>query len=526
MPAPFDPATARTTLFSALLRAAGRHGPGKIVLEDAERQKLGYGQLILAAMVLGGRIAAMTRRREAVGVLLPSANGMAVTLFALNAFGRVAALLNFTSGLRNLQSAVHTAQVSTILTSRRFVDIAKLEDVVAGLADTEIAPGGKLRIVYLDDLRQQLTLLDKIKGALRSRFAVKAHRRHALSPDEPAVILFTSGTEGAPKGVALSSTNLIANASQIYAHADGYFSAADTAFNPLPMFHSFGLTAATLMPLLNGMKTVLYPSPLHYKQVTKLIAATRPTILFSTDTFLQGYKRAAETGELDSIRYVVAGAEPVKEATRRAWSTSGAVVLEGYGVTECSPVVACHLPTTLDIAGVGPLIPGVEARLEPVAGIDAGGRLMVRGANVMAGYILPSAPGVLVPPRDGWHDTGDIVAVDRDVLRIVGRAKRFAKIGGEMISLAAVEHLATAVWPESQCVVVAVADERKGEQLVLVTSEPTADRSAILAAARREGMTELAVPRTILVVPSIPVLGSGKVDLAATQRLVHDRLAA
>ena len=525
MPAPFRPQDAETTLFGALLAAARKHGRDKIVLEDAERQKLTFGRLILGSLVLGDRITRGTRRGEAVGVLLPNANGMAVTIFALSAFGRVAALLNFTSGLRNLQSAVKTAPLTTVLTSRRFVELAKLEDVVAGLAETEVAPGKKLKIVYLEDVRAQISLLDKVRGLIRSRRAASFHKGLARRPSETAVILFTSGTEGVPKGVALTNANLVANATQIFAHADGYFTAADVSFNPLPMFHSFGLTAATLMPLLNGMKVVLYPSPLHYKQVTKLIRSTRPTILFSTDTFLQGYMRSAEAGDLDSIRFVVAGAERVKHATRVAWGKTGACVLEGYGVTECSPVIACHLPTTIPAGGVGPLIPGVEARLETVNGIERGGRLFIRGANVMAGYLLPSAPGVLVPPPGGWHDTGDIVALDDGMVTILGRAKRFAKIGGEMISLAAVESLASGVWPESQHVVVAVADERKGEQLVLVTDHAGADRAELLSAARSEGMTELAVPRSIVAVPAIPVLGSGKVDLAATQRLVQDRRA-
>lgn len=521
MPKPFDPARARVTIFDALVAAAHRHGKNKVVLEDAERQPLTYGRLILASLVLGEAITRGSAPGEPIGVLLPNANGMVVTLFGLNAFGRTAVLLNFTAGLRNLQSAVKTAPIRTLITSRRFVDLAKLGDVVAGLAETETVPGHKLRVVYLEDVRKRISPFAKLRGALRAIRARRFHHRHAQRPEQPAVILFTSGTEGAPKGVALSNTNLVSNARQIYAHADGFFSPADTVLNPLPMFHSFGLTAAALMPILSGMKVVLYPSPLHYKQVVKLMSATRPTVLFATDTFLQGYKRAAEPGELDSIRYVIAGAERVKDATRAAWSNTGATVLEGYGVTECSPVVACNLPPRNTPGSVGLLLPGVETRLEPVSGIDGGGRLLVRGPNVMAGYMLHSAPGVLVPPRDGWHDTGDIVSIDDGLVRILGRAKRFAKIGGEMVSLAAVEAMASTVWPDAQHVVVAVSDERKGEQLVLVTDHKEADRSALVAAARSEGMTELYVPRSILVVPAIPVLGSGKVDLSSTQQLVN-----
>jgi acyl-[acyl-carrier-protein]-phospholipid O-acyltransferase/long-chain-fatty-acid--[acyl-carrier-protein] ligase len=352
--------------------------------------------------------------------------------------------------------------------------------------------------------------------------ARRVHRRHALAADQPAVVLFTSGTEGVPKGVVLSNTNLVANARQIFTHADGVLSPADTVVNPLPMFHSFGLTAATLMPILNGMKTTLYPSPLHYKEVPAIVASTRSTVLFSTDTFLQGYARMAKADELKSLRYIIAGAERVKDTTREAYARHGTTIMEGYGATECSPVISCNLPHRTKAGSVGPLLPGIEARLEPVTGIDEGGRLLVKGPNVMAGYIFADKPGVLVPPAGGWHDTGDIVDIDaQGLVTIKGRAKRFAKIGGEMISLAAVEGMVAKLWPGNNHVVMNVPDVRKGEQLVLVTDRPGADRSTLLAAAKNEGFSELWMPRHILVVDAIPVLASGKVDFMATNEMVN-----
>lgn len=527
----FNPTRAETSLFSALLEAARRHGRGKPIIEDAERQPLSYGRLILGSLVLGAKFRALSRPGEAVGVLLPNVNGLAVTIFGLNAFGRVAALLNFTAGLNNITSAVHTAQVATVLTSRRFVKMASLQALVEGLAKVETAAGTKLRLIYLEDLRKEIGARDKLVGLVRSKMAARVHARYRVRPDKPAVILFTSGTEGAPKGVVLTNANLVANASQIWAHADGMLTAQDTAFNPLPMFHSFGLTAGTLTGLFNGMKVVLYPSPLHYKQVPKLIAATRSTVLFATDTFLQGYARSADRGELASIRYVIAGAEKVKESTRELWArqsgNADAVLLEGYGATECSPVLACNLPAINQAGSVGRLLPGIEAKLEPVEGIPGAGRLMVRGPNVMAGYMLSSTPGVIHPPAGGWHDTGDIVSLENGMVTIRGRAKRFAKIGGEMISLAAVETMTAQIWPESQHVALSAPDARKGEQLILVTDKRDADKAQLLVAARTLGFPELWVPKLLLVVASIPVLGSGKVDLPATYEMVrHGRLAA
>ncbi len=521
MPAPFDPRSSRTTIFAAFLEAARRHGKAREIIEDAERTPLTYGRLTIASLVLGARVAALAPRGGVVGVLLPSVTGLAVTVLGLNAFGRVAALLNFTAGVKNLRSALSTGRIGTIVTSRRFIDTAKLDDVVAALAEETAQDGTKVRIVYLEDVRREIGWRDKLQGAVRAALAPRVHRRFGLGPDDPAVMLFTSGTEGAPKAVVLTNANLVANARQIAAHATGALGPSDIIMNPLPMFHSFGLTAATLMPLLSGMKVVLYPSPLHYKQVPALISATKATVLFATDTFLQGYARAAEADQLASVRYVIAGAERVKEQTRQMWSRFGATILEGYGATECAPVIACMLPGDMKAGSVGRALPGMDLKLVPVEGISEGGRLAVRGANVMAGYRLAENPDVLVQPPDGWHDTGDIVEIDADgFITIKGRAKRFAKIGGEMVSLAAVESMVSGLWPGVNHVVVSLPDVRKGEQLVLVTEKPDADRAALHAKAKAEGFAELWLPRAVLVVGAIPVLGSGKIDYTATLEMV------
>lgn len=518
----FDEREARSTLFAALLRAASQFGMSKEIIVDADGQRLSYRRLIQSSLVLGSKLKALTRPRSNVGVLLPNAAGAVATLFALNAYGRVVALLNFTSGARNLASALKTGPIETLITSRRFIDSAKLTDVVTALADVQPLPGKPLKIVYLEDVRASIGSFDRMAGAAKALIAGAVHRRHAMDADEPGVILFTSGTEDAPKGVVLTNANLVANAKQILAHAGRMLTSDDMVFNPLPMFHSFGLTAALIMPLLGGMRVVLYPSPLHYKQVARSIRANQATVLFATDTFLQGYARAAADGDLASLRYVIAGAERVKEQTRGLWQNSNAMILEGYGATECSPVVACNLPASNRPGSVGPLLPGIAAQLIPVDGIDEGGRLRVKGANVMAGYLLAGMPGVLHPPQGGWHDTGDIVTIDEArMVTIRGRARRFAKIGGEMVSLAAVEAVASALWPDWQHVIVALPDDRKGEQLVLVTDKPDADTQELQAYARAHGMPELWVPRVLLVVASIPVLGSGKVDLPATIAMVR-----
>jgi len=522
----FDHQLTETTLFAALLHQAKHQGKKSSAIEDADGQTLSYGRLILGARVLGRKIDALAQPGERIGVLLPNAAGLVVTLFGLNAFGRTAGLLNFTAGSRNVAAAIQTGPLPVVLTSRRFIKLANLEPLIEALEKVEVTPGRRVAIHYLEDVRETISLTDKLSAIVSSPRALAQHKQRAMTPDDIAVVLFTSGTEGAPKGVALTNRNLMANATQIYRHADGMLTPKDIVLNPLPMFHSFGLTAATLMPLLNGLKVVLYPSPLHYKEIPKFIKKTEASIVFATDTFLQGYGRAATNDDLKSVRFVIAGAERVKDQTRERWRQVGTEILEGYGATECSPVIACNLPNANRTTSVGQILPGIETRIEPVAGIAEGGRLFVRGPNIMAGYIFHHAPGALSPPHEGWHDTGDIVTQDDRFLTITGRAKRFAKIGGEMVSLAAVETAIAELWQDHNHVVVSVADERKGEQMVLVSTCPDATRQAVSAHLRAKGLPELWAPKSTLVVDEIPVLGTGKVDFSATHNLVSARLAA
>jgi acyl-[acyl-carrier-protein]-phospholipid O-acyltransferase / long-chain-fatty-acid--[acyl-carrier-protein] ligase len=511
--AEFDIARTRKSLFGALLDARDQFGKNKVALEDLERQPITFGRLALGSLVLGRKLAGLTKERETVGVLLPNVQAIVVTLFGLNAFGRVPAFLNFTAGIKNLKAACEIAGIRTIVTSRRFVEQGKLDEIVTTLGEGR-------QILWLEDVRGTLTSLDKLRGVLDSWMAHRVHAQAKVSPDDPAVVLFTSGTEGTPKGVVLSNANLVANAYQVKALAGDILTPDDVFFDPLPIFHSFGLTAGLLTAVLNGMKSVLYPSPLHYRQIPKLIAGTRATFMLGTDTFLQGYARAAGENDLASVRYVIAGAERVKDETRALWAKHGAVILEGYGATECSPVISVSLPDRNRPGSVGPFLPAIEWRLDPVEGIHEGGRLHVRGPNVMKGYLDPERPGEVIPPSDGWHDTGDIVTVDDEIVTIRGRAKRFAKIGGEMESFAAIETMIQGLWPDFGHVVVALPDPRKGEQLVLVTDKPDADRDVLLAHAREEGFPELWVPKAILV-SGIPVLGSGKVDYAATVEMAR-----
>ena len=250
----------------------------------------------------------------------------------------------------------------------------------------------------------------------------------------------------------------------------------------MPLFHSFGLSGAFLLPLLGGVKVFLYPSPLHYKIVPVMVYETDATILFGTDTFLSGYARMAHPYDFYSIRYVIAGAEKVKKATRQMWSDKfGIRIFEGYGATETAPVLAVNTAMHCKAGSVGRLMPSIEHRLGASARASRkAGVSFVKGPNVMLGYIMADQPGVLQPVEDGWYDTGDIVTIDDDgFVEIIGRVKRFAKIAGEMISLTAVEAHVNTTWPDLSHAVVAVPDDKKGERLVLVTEHDEPDRSRI-----------------------------------------------
>ena len=512
MPREFAAREGDKAVFDALIEARDRFGD-KEILEDQDRKPLTYTGLIRAAFVLGRKIAAMTEPGERVGVLLPSSAGVCVTFYGLHAFGRTPVMLNFTSGARNVKAAIKAAGVNKVLSAKRFVDQAKLEDLTDAIETVA-------EVVWLDDVRKTIGLGDKVFGLMAGLFPKQF--RTPVKPDDAGVILFTSGSFGAPKGVFLSQSNLVANCAQVAQHID--LNPNWVVFNPLPTFHCFGLTGGVLLPMLTGMKAFQYPSPLHAKQIVELLPEVKASIVFATDTFLNQWARVAGPDDFRTLEFVVAGAEKVRDETYHLFNTKfrGLKLLEGYGATEAAPVVAVNHPDRNRPGTVGQMLPGMEWRVEPVPGIPEGGRLYLRGPNVMAGYLSPDDPETVEPLEGGWHDTGDIVDVDEDdYVAILGRAKRFAKIGGEMVSLTAVEGLASAVWPESRHAVVAVPDTRKGERLVLVTDRTDADVARLAAWAKDHGAPELAVPKKIMRVPEVPVLGSGKTDYVSIQRMAE-----
>lgn len=516
-PSRFTGPRADESLYSRFLEAVTRFGRKRVMLEDIRQPHYSYGELLKITLALGRLVSKITRPDEHVGVLMPNLASTVCLVLGMNAYRRVPAMLNYTAGVQSLFDACTAARVKTVVTSRQFLKTAELEQHAASMEK-------QVRLAYLEDLRAGFGWLDK---AWLMGYAMRFPARAAYpgNADSEAVVLFTSGSEGKPKGVALSNRALLANVDQICAAID--FSAEEKFFNALPIFHSFGLTAGVLLPLLSGVSNMLYTTPLHYKQIPELIRTRSSTVLFGTSTFFGNYARQAAPEDFRSLRIVVAGAEKLTATVRETWRKQfGIELMEGYGTTETAPVLAVNPPNDIRPGSVGKLLPGVEARVIPVPGIARGGILHVRGPNLMLGYYRAECPGVLETPASelgsGWYNTGDVVEIDADgYVRLVGRMKRFAKVAGEMISLETVELIASQAAPMHSHAAATVEDEQRGEAIMLFTTDPALSRERMLTAARDLGQPEIAVPRRMEYIEALPILGTGKVDYVSLQAMAR-----
>ena len=509
-------ARAGRTLFEAFLDAVALHGRSRLMIEDQSEEPRTYGFLLKASLAIGRWSQRHTAPGENVGVLLPNVIMTVCTLLGLSAAGRVPALFNYTAGALGAQSAAVAAGVRTVITSRRFVQQAKLELLLAALGDRTV--------LYLEDIRAGFGWLDRLWLLGFALWLPRLAMARRASVD-PAAVLFTSGSEDRPKGVVLSHDALIANVVQMRAVFD--FSPEDKILNPLPVYHAYSFTAGMLLPLITGTRVFLYISPLRYRAIPEIAYRRDCTVLFGTSTFLSYYARNAAPADFRRMRYVISGGEKLAPEVARLWLEKfGLRIYEGYGCTEAAPVIALATTESHRRGTVGRFLPGVEHRLQPVEGIEAGGVLHIRGPNLMLGYYRYAVPGVIEPPKsvmgEGWYDTGDVVEVDSDgLVKISGRMKRFAKIAGEMVSLDVIEQVARKASPEHQHAAILWQGDSGGESTVLFTTDGSLTRTQLAEAAKALGTHDLSGARRGVAVPEIPRRANGKTDYVGLRALVH-----
>jgi acyl-[acyl-carrier-protein]-phospholipid O-acyltransferase/long-chain-fatty-acid--[acyl-carrier-protein] ligase len=502
------------TILGEIVETARRF-PSATVLQDVSRKKLTLRRLLAGAAAIAEQWRQLLPpgAGERVGVLLPNSNAVPATLLSLWSISKVPAIFNFSTGVPTMLACAQLAGVKHIITSKTFLERARLN--LQPMADAGI------RIICLEDVRARISRPRQWRALGRAVF----HPQSLVGTqqrDATAVILFTSGSEGPPKGVELTHTNLISNIRQMLAVLD--VMDCDRMFNALPLFHSFGLLGL-LLGLTRGIFVFLYPSPLHYRIIPSLFYDLDCTIFFGTNTFLNGYARKAHAYDFRSLRMLIAGAEKLQETTANTWARQlGVRVLEGYGATECSPAITINTLLSPRFGSAGRFLPGIQHRFEPVEGVAEGGRLWVRGPNIMRGYLNPE-PNARFQEQGGWYDTGDIARIDEDgFLYILGRLKRFAKVSGEMVSLTAAEEALAGAFPQYgvrfQIAVLSRPDSERGEALIAVSNEPKLNLEEVRAAIRARGLGNLYVPREVKYLRDIPKLGTGKVNHRELQRLI------
>jgi acyl-[acyl-carrier-protein]-phospholipid O-acyltransferase/long-chain-fatty-acid--[acyl-carrier-protein] ligase len=512
-----------------------RRVPFRFCMADSGGRTLRYGQACIGAMALSRALRRVCPGEERVGILLPTSVPAALVNIALTMLGKCPVNLNFTASREAQERAVQKCGIRHVITSRLFLEKLGMEP--------------PLGAIMLEDLAPAVTRRDRLAALLGFgllphrllRWLVREDRRRTVW--STATVIFSSGSTGDPKGVMLSHANIHANIEGLFQTLD--MRADDSVLGVLPFFHSFGLTATLWLPLTSGLGAVYHPNPLDFKAVGDLAARYRPTVFTATPTFLLGYLRKCEREQFASFRYVVVAAEKLRERLATAFREKfGIEPLEGYGCTELSPTVAINRPdvvspklrqTGLKPGTIGHPLPGVAVRIvDPDSGepLPPGrdGLLLVKGANVMQGYIGDEARTREVM-RDGWYVTGDLASVDNDgFITIRDRLSRFSKIGGEMVPHVRIEediHTVLGVKGELVCVVTAVPDERKGEALA-VLFKGDLDVASVRAGLAQSGLPNLWIPKPdyFFGISDIPVLGTGKLDLRRIKDLARERAAA
>jgi len=495
-------------------------------MADTMGTVLSYGRTLVGGMLLSQRLEQRCSREAMVGVLLPASVAGALVNIAVLLAGKVPVNLNFTAGRDAMESALAECGIKTIITSRLFLSRAKLDK--------------REGMVFVEELRKEIGRFDKLLCFFRAFLLPSAcltrHYRNQKN-DDLATVIFSSGSTGAPKGVMLSHHNILANVEGIAQVIQ--FASRDCMMGILPLFHSFGFTGTLWLPLLAGFGVVYHPNPTDAKTIGETVQKYRATLLISTPTFYGGYIRRCTREEFATLRYVIAGAEKLREQIATSFQEKfGVPILEGYGCTEVAPVVSVNLPDVVfdnqtqignKPGTVGHPIPGVVVKVvnpETFEPLTCGeeGLLLVKGPNVMLGYLnQPSLTKEVI--RDGWYVTGDIAAVDEDgFIRITDRLSRFSKIGGEMVPHVKVEEVINGILGSVASIVTAVPDSQRGEKLIALYCENGMSKEDLWQRLNESDLPKLWIPKRddLFAIDSLPVLGSGKIDLKAAKSLAQE----
>jgi acyl-[acyl-carrier-protein]-phospholipid O-acyltransferase/long-chain-fatty-acid--[acyl-carrier-protein] ligase len=517
----------------SFVRTAKRH-PMRFLMADGRTPRVSFGSALNKTVFLAQRLKRQVGTQSMVGMLLPPSVGAALTNYALMLLGRVPVNLNYTSSSEVIASCAAQCGVDVVITSKAFVE--RFPNL--------IIPG---RTLFLEDALSAPRMIEKLRALATAWLVPSALLRRALGglrtrvkgqpeADQLATVIFSSGSTGDPKGVMLSHANVLSNIQQVSQvfMLDG----GDKILGILPFFHSFGFMAALWMPAVNGFGVVYHPNPLDAQAIGELVAKYRVTFLIATPTFLQAYMRRCTPESFGSLEYVLVGAEKLPERLALAFEdTFGIRPLEGYGCTECSPVVTVNgrdfrAPGFRQVAGrrgkIGHPLPGVSVR---IVDLDTGlpvtpgtaGMLLVKGQNVMQGYLgKPEKTAEVL--QDGWYTTGDVALMEEDgFLTITDRLSRFSKIGGEMVPHIKIEdklHELAGV-TEQTFAVTSLPDEKKGERIAVLTTLTAGPLAEVLAKLPQCDLPSLWKPKANLFfhVDALPMLGTGKMDLRGVKVL-------
>ncbi|MCF8070021.1 MAG: AMP-binding protein [Desulfobacterales bacterium] len=501
-------------LHQHFINIAKKYGKKPAIIDRSTNKTFTYSQALIASLILSKKFDHF--EQGFIGILLPTSGGAALSNLGLLMSRRVPVMINYSTGAAdNVRYAQQKCDFRTVITSK----------VLLEKINCEFVDG----MVFIEDLLQEITLFDKIKAALKSKLPVGTilKRVHGGDDDDQAVMLFTSGSEKAPKAVPLTHRNILSNIEGFSSRFN--INDQDCILATLPYFHVFGLTTNMWTPLFHGMTLVSYANPIEFKNVCRVIREEKPSIVFGTPVFFRGYLAKSEQGDYDSARIVVCGADKCPDSLRKGFlEKHNVTLLEGYGVTETSPVIAVNSHVHNRPGSVGHPLPNVEVRIlnidtnEPCKPGEEG-RVTVRGGLVMKGY-YEDPEETEKSFINGWYDTGDIGYLDEDgYLWLSGRLKRFLKVAGEMVSLVRVEQVLDKLLPDdADCCAVEVPDEAKGAKIVVAVTVPI-DEKDILQKMGAE-LPNIYLPKKFKVIDEMPKMGSGKVDFRTTSKIVLDML--